>query len=131
MWFSGFFSCNTFFLFLSEHIRSLTLLIFRDASQRVSVCTEPFCSPLTPPHLRLGDFSKRMNYRSVKTVAVSRWVLLNLTAFTASSQAPTSHRRDSKRVFAVKPDDLESSKGGTACRGAFRTLATLGCRLQR
>lgn len=134
MWFCGFFSSScVFFLFFfwCEHIRSLALLIFRDASQRVSVCTKPFCAPLTPPHLQLGGFSKRMNYRSVKTVAVSRRVLLNLTVLTGSSQAPLSHRRESNRVFTVKPDDVESSKAGAPCQSAYPTPATLGWWLER
>lgn len=75
----------------------------------------PSVHPPTPRHRRptsdKGDFSKRMNYRSVKTLAVSRWGLLNLTAFTASSHAPTFHRRESNRVFAVEPDDLELRRG--------------------
>lgn len=60
-----------------------------------------------------------MNYRSVWFVAVRWWVLLNLTAFTAGSQAPTLRQRELGLVFAAKPDDLESGE-----RGRDRVLAS-------
>lgn len=60
-----------------------------------------------------------MNYRSVQTVALSQRILLNLTALTATSQAPTSRWRESNRVFAGKPDKVKSGKGGGPCRNTF------------
>lgn len=57
---------------------------------------------------------------------MSRWVLLNLTAFTARSQAPTFRRRESSCAFAAKPDDLESGEEGPCVSERLPPSAHIG-----